>query len=419
MRVHERDDARVDGILRLIEEASRPGPVGEVLQGMCVQVATIAHADVVSVYVREQSAERDALVLRANVGFPESAIGNVRLAMGEGITGTAAEVMRPISASIAMEDSHFKAVPELGEERYPAFVAIPLQLRGLVAGVLVLQRSEAGAFSDAEVALATALATTFSGALDRGLDRHESTPRSAQLRGHKLVDGEAMGRALMLGSLEALRGPGIRKPVQDSAERAVRGLNEVSDLLRRALRKVEPALGAPQRRELLSFGLMLEDQRLQTIVHDRCTELGIVRGFRQVAREYAVATYDQGRGDPLLERRARELESLCLLSAYAAGNFQLPTPGTVLVLAERLTAMLALCVIGGRAEAILIHGPLDPEGLGVHIAAAGQVPLLADIQGLFAWTRAEDTLLVDATHGLVRVNPPATLIAAHRKKRQT
>ncbi len=65
-----------------------------------------------------------------------------------------------------------------------------------------------------------------------------------------------------------------------------------------------------------------------------------------------------------------------------------------------------------------MHGALDPEALGVHIAAAGEVPVLSDIAGLFAWTRAEDTLLVDANLGLVRVNPPATLIAAHRKKRQ-
>src|SRR5690349_18550817 len=101
MHVHQRDDFRIDGILRLIEVASEPGSLPKVLQRMCRQVATIAHADVVSVYVREQSTEGEALVLRANVGFPESAIGNVKLALGEGITGTAAEVMRPISAKVA------------------------------------------------------------------------------------------------------------------------------------------------------------------------------------------------------------------------------------------------------------------------------------------------------------------------------
>ena len=52
MHVHERDNLRVDGILRLIEAASESGALAKVLQKMCVHAATIAHADVVSVYVR-------------------------------------------------------------------------------------------------------------------------------------------------------------------------------------------------------------------------------------------------------------------------------------------------------------------------------------------------------------------------------
>src|SRR3954447_13880393 len=70
MHVHERDDLRVDGILRLIEAASDTGPMSKVLQRMCRHAATIAHADVVSVYVREHNDAGDDLVLRANVGFP-------------------------------------------------------------------------------------------------------------------------------------------------------------------------------------------------------------------------------------------------------------------------------------------------------------------------------------------------------------
>src|SRR6185436_18512703 len=82
LHVHERDDLRVDGILRLIEAASEPGPLSKVLQRLCEHAATIAHADVVSVYVREQSDEGDFLMLRANVGFPATMIGQVRLSMG-------------------------------------------------------------------------------------------------------------------------------------------------------------------------------------------------------------------------------------------------------------------------------------------------------------------------------------------------
>jgi phosphotransferase system enzyme I (PtsP) len=414
MQIHKNDDWRVDGILRLIEEARRPGPLQAVLKTMCEQVAVIAHADVVSVYVREQTKDGDVLVMRANVGFPAAAVGHVRLRLGEGITGTAAEVMRPISASVAAEDSHYKHIPELGEEQYPSFLAIPLFVRGAAAGVLVLQRSEANAFTNTEVALATALATTFAHALEasRGGESTELAPRSARLVGMPRVGGIALGRALMLGTLEAIRERAMT--IADPAQAAEEGFTNIVGIVRRALRKLEPKLPAAELRRLRSHAVMLDDQRLRDTVHEQCGRLGVVPGLKQVAREYAVATYVTGEADPLLEERAAEIESLCLLVAAAACQFPLPSAGSVLVVAERLTALVALTVASLGGTAIIASGHLEPDSLGVAVASAAGVPLLCDVSGLFAWLRPDDSVLVDAENGVLRVNPPATQIARYR-----
>ncbi|MFI5309580.1 MAG: GAF domain-containing protein [Polyangiales bacterium] len=415
MHVHERDDLRVDGILRMIEAASDSGPITKVLQRMCRHAATIAHADVVSVYVREQTDDGDFLVLRANVGFPAAAIGNVRLALGEGITGTAAEVMRPISAQVAQEDVHYKHVPELGEERFPSLLAIPLLVRGEVAGVLVMQRGEAAAFGETEVALGTALATTFALALEHRGDSSRTPSRSARLHGKSVVPGTALGRALMIGTLEALRPPrGGGTEAEPQIEQAFR---DVSQILRKAGRKVQDELPPMARGALESLLLMLDDQRLRTIATERCQKHGIALGLKQVAREYAVATYVASAGDPLLEQRAIEVENLCLLLAVSAMQLPLPSPGEVLVVAERLTAVTALAVIGGRAAAVVAGGPLPDDALGVSVMRAAAIPVLADVAGLFAWVRPDDTLLVDGGAGILRVNPPATTIARYRHNR--
>jgi phosphotransferase system enzyme I (PtsP) len=414
MQIHKNDDWRVDGILRLIEEARRPGPLQAVLKTMCEQVAVIAHADVVSVYVREPGSDGDSLVMRANVGFPSAAIGHVRLRLGEGITGTAAEVMRPISASIGAEDSHYKFIPELGEEKYPSFLAIPLFSRGSVAGVLVLQRSEANAFTPAEVALATALATTFAYALEgaRSNDNTSQAPRSARLVGVSCVPGVALGRTIMLGTLEAIRERAL--VIKDPAAAADSGFADIAALVRRAVRKLEPNLEADDMRRLRSYALMLEDQRLRDTVRRQCGRLGLVSGLKQVAREYAVATYVTGESDPLLEERAAEVESLCLLTAASACQFPLPTAGSVLVIAERLTAVVALTVASLNGTAIVASGHLDPQSLGLSIARCAEIPVLSNLSGLFAWARPDDAVLVDANQGLLRINPPATQIARHR-----
>src|SRR5687767_11525547 len=162
VHIHDRGDPRLDGVLRLLDKASRPGPIDRVLQELCDEVARIAPADVASVYVREEEADgRETLVMRANVGFPAGAVGNVRLEVGEGITGFVAECLRPVSVATAPGDAHYKHVPGLGEEKFPSFLAVPLLLDGSACGVLVLQRRESLPFAPSEVTLATCLTTPF------------------------------------------------------------------------------------------------------------------------------------------------------------------------------------------------------------------------------------------------------------------
>src|SRR3954465_4617467 len=96
--VHERADRSLDGIFRLIEAAGQPRPLAEVLARMCADVAAIAAADVVSVYVRDSegplgvgAGDGQIFTLRGNVGFPADSVGRVQLRQGEGITGFVAE----------------------------------------------------------------------------------------------------------------------------------------------------------------------------------------------------------------------------------------------------------------------------------------------------------------------------------------
>ncbi|HVR02084.1 MAG TPA: GAF domain-containing protein, partial [Polyangia bacterium] len=170
--VHERADRSLDGIFRLIEAAGQPRPLAEVLARMCADVAAIAAADVVSVYVRE--AEGEVFTMRGNVGFPAESVGRVQLRQGEGITGFVAERLLPVSVAVADRDEHFKYIPGLGEERFPAMLAVPVVRAGAAAAVLVLQRGPDREFTGDEVVLATALAAVISHALERADERERS-----------------------------------------------------------------------------------------------------------------------------------------------------------------------------------------------------------------------------------------------------
>ena len=135
----------LDGIFRLIEVAGERQRLDDVLAAMCAGVATTAAADVVSIYVREDVEGADVFTMRGNIGFPSEAVGRVRLRVGEGIIGFVADRLRPVSVATAARDEHFKYIPGLGEERFPALLAVPVLRGSTAAGVLVLQRGPTAA----------------------------------------------------------------------------------------------------------------------------------------------------------------------------------------------------------------------------------------------------------------------------------
>jgi phosphotransferase system enzyme I (PtsP) len=424
MQVYGSEDRRIDGILSLIEESSRVAPLPEVLQRMCEQVAEIAHAEVVSVYVREQESERPALVLRANVGFPREMMGNVKLELGEGITGFAAECLRPVSMAVAQRDTHYKHVPELGEERFPTFLSLPLVMGGRAIGVLNLQRKAGGDFTPAEVALAAALATPFTLALDRAQNRAASPAeqnelgRSARLTGVAISPGQTLGKGQGALTFRALVEPA--EPGAAARALVATAITRVTEQIARTSTRLDAELSPDHRRALAALQVTLQDQRLLSLLADTCGELGVVAGLRKVARDYVAAPYMMGADglvDPWMSARAGEIEDLCLWLAGEATHEVGPGPGMVAVVAERLGAFAVIWALARGVSGIVVGGSVDASSLAAALGRAGKLPIVAEVAGLFAWVRSGDTILVDANQAVVRVNPSASLLAQYRHSR--
>lgn len=425
--MHERDDPRIERVLDLIDEAARPRPLAEVLGVLCAEVAAIVGAEVASVYVRDEAADNE-LVMRANVGFPGGAVDQVRLAIGEGITGFTAECMRPVTVTAAEQDVHFKPVPGLGEERFPVFLALPILVGRRAEAVLVLQRPAGRAFTDDEVVLATALATSFAYALERSRARDQGTedasPRKAQLYGRGLTGGVALGRAHTsptfdgLGAVARARGLAETDDPEVRLERLVTNLELVAKELSRTMAQLRPRLPEVVCEQLQSLFLLWDDQRFRRLLEEQSAEeRNPAFALRQVARVYARAPYElASEADRSSTERSVEVEALCLQVAARLSDERLATQGATLLLTDRLPALLALAAITHRASALALGGAVANGALGVEVARAAELPVVAEVGGLFAWTRVGDRVLVDADQGLVRVNPSAATIAQFRRK---
>jgi len=436
IQVHDRgSDRGIDGILRLIDIAGQERPLDQLLAEMCPHLAAIAASDVVSVYVREVGPAGDLLVMRGNVGFPRAAIGTVSLKMGEGITGLVAECMRPVSVAIAAGETHYKHVPGIGEERYPSFLGVPLLTSGCVAGVLVMQRRQAEAFSTAEIALATALGAPIALAIEsakrRLADRQRG--RSVRLVGTPVVSGTAMGRVAIVPTLASLPEPAELAGGNFDLAGAVERL---AIDLERATRKLRVVADAEIKRAIDNLGLALKDQRFRDRITSRREDApgvargedtrkgGVVASLKGVAREYARVPYRvpvrDGAIEPALAERAREVEDLCVLLYGAAvprlgGTTPILPPGAVWV-GERIGAFVALCAVARGAAALVCDGRVE-EGPGLAIARAAGIPVLGEVDGLFAWLRPGDLVVCDADTGVLRVNPAASSVESFRRDR--
>src|SRR5512139_2149578 len=263
VRVRERGGARVDGILRATRLATQDRPLPAVLQDLCALLSQVLDADIVSLYLREEGPGQSMLTMRANVGFPAGAVGNVRLPMGEGITGFAAETMRVISTDRASSASQFYLVPGLDEERFPVFLAVPLVTRDRVVGVLVAQRSEGQAFDDGDVELAAALGGSFLLAIEKAEARRRAAlletadaGRAVRLDAFPLVGGLALGRAQPLPSLTSF----AHRIVSDDVLAA---LDAVAVVLRDALRTSLDRLDGDQRTAATALELLPLDARFR------------------------------------------------------------------------------------------------------------------------------------------------------------
>jgi len=127
--------------------------------------------DVCSAYLLEP--DRANLILAATLGLRAQCIGNLRMALSEGLAGVVAEQVRPVAVEQVNTHPRFKYFSEAGEDAYNSFLGVPLIDQGVLQGVLVVQTKDARVFSEHEVAMlveaASAVAPVVSEA--RNLDR--------------------------------------------------------------------------------------------------------------------------------------------------------------------------------------------------------------------------------------------------------
>ena len=134
----------LDEITRLV---SAEIPLAKALDEIAGKIAARMRVEVCSIYLNRGG----QLVLSATHGLAKEAVGKVRLAIGEGITGAAAKTGKPVAVPDAAADPRYRHFPVAREEMYKAMLSHPiLEEGGRVIGVINIQTVRARSFTPAE-----------------------------------------------------------------------------------------------------------------------------------------------------------------------------------------------------------------------------------------------------------------------------
>ncbi len=135
----------LDEITRLV---SAEIPLAKVLDEVVGKIAARMRVEVCSVYLNRGG----QLVLSATHGLAKDAVGRIRLAIGEGITGAAAKAGKPVAVPDAASDPRYRHFAVAREEKYKAMLSYPIvEEGGRVLGVVNIQTVHARSFTPAEV----------------------------------------------------------------------------------------------------------------------------------------------------------------------------------------------------------------------------------------------------------------------------
>lgn len=146
------------------------------LQEIVSLVTSVTKADACFLYLREQS----SLVLSASKTPHPGEVGSLRLSMGEGITGWVAQHKKPLAIPEKAHDDHrFKFFQNLPEDRYEAFLSVPILIRDSVTGVINVQHRKPHKHDERTMTLLATIARQIGGAIENAR-LYEETKRRAQ-----------------------------------------------------------------------------------------------------------------------------------------------------------------------------------------------------------------------------------------------
>ena len=164
---------------------SAAAPLAEVLGEIIELAASVVKCDSCFLYVLEDG----ELILRASKNPHPEAIDRLKMRVGQGITGWVAKHREPVMVpQSACKDPRFRFFNELPEDRFEAFLSVPIVSGGRLIGVINLQNRSQHRYSEREIGVISTIGFLVGAEIERARLESENTQLQGKLEARTLVE---------------------------------------------------------------------------------------------------------------------------------------------------------------------------------------------------------------------------------------
>ena len=398
---------------RIVQEVNAAQDLEQALAIIVLRVKQAMSADVCSVYLTDIAQQE--YVLMASDGLNPHAVGTVRLGLNEGLVSLVGERAEPLNLDNAPDHPRYRFVAETGEERYHAFLGVPIIHHRKVLGVVVVRQRAQRKFDENEVTLLVTIAAQLAGAIAHAEASGGITGlKGERRRSVRYTQGLPGSAGIAIGQVVVIYPPADINAIPD---RMADDIETEVAAFRQAVTKVYAdieSLSARISQALPAEDLALFSAYLQMLGSESLVGKTVARiragnwalgALRETILEHTRAF--EAMGDVYLSERASDVRDLGLrLIAYLQTETRHTQqyPEKTIIVGEEITAsMLAEVPYGRLAGMVSVRG-----------SSSSHVAILARTMGVPAVMGAGDLtvsrldgreIIVDGYQGRVYVEP--------------
>ena len=419
----------LDSLRSIVQEVNSARDFGSVLEIIVSKVRKATGTGVCSIYLRDPVS--DDFVLTATEGLYPEAVGNIRLAPGEGLVGIVASKAEPLNLEAADTHPRFAYFPESGEERFRSFLGAPIIHHRTVLGVLVVQQAESRRFDESEEAFLVTVSAQLAGVIAHAhatgeIARHLSPDalgvhQETVFKGIAAVPGIAIGTAAIVNVPADLYAVPNRQA--EDIERELQLFHDALEQTKRDLRAVHEGLAErlnTEERALFDvYVSMLEDRSLGGEVRILINAgLAAQTAWSEVIIEH-IRNFSAMEDTYLRERASdvRDLGTRVLGYLQRAEVEDREYPDDTILIGEELAAPhLADVTVEKIAGMISVKGSRNS-----HLAILGRAMGIPTVMGAIdlPWKELDGSrIIVDGHQGLVITHPSEPVLNSYKAQKQ-